>query len=138
MASMRCSFQGCAENALLFEVNLQSASRLWCGLPRIDTHHCALLDHDGSTSLRIPRRGLQSLTEYAPVETQDQDLFDHWDEMVVPMRILDSLSIQNVGFIKIDVGGHKLPVLRGGEQTIMLDRPILFIKVSGVNAGELE
>lgn len=45
---------------------------------------------------------------------------------------LDSLkttrNVEKVGFIKIDVEGHETAVLRGARQTILLDRPIMYIE----------
>lgn len=46
----------------------------------------------------------------------------------VECRTLDSLEISPVGFIKIDVEGHELNVLRGARSTIMRDRPIMYIE----------
>lgn len=46
----------------------------------------------------------------------------------VECRTLDSLEISPVGFIKIDVEGHELNVLRGARATIMRDRPIMYIE----------
>lgn len=44
---------------------------------------------------------------------------------VVQVFTLDSYAFTDVDLIKIDVEGFELYVLRGGEQTIMQDRPII-------------
>lgn len=41
---------------------------------------------------------------------------------------LDSLNLQNVSMIKIDVENHENEVLDGARQTILQNRPILFIE----------
>lgn len=41
---------------------------------------------------------------------------------------LDSMKMPRVGFIKIDVEGHEMQVLRGARQTILRDRPIMYIE----------
>ncbi len=46
----------------------------------------------------------------------------------VEVRTLDSYNFTDVGFIKIDVEGHEIDVLRGGYETIMLSRPIMYIE----------
>lgn len=46
----------------------------------------------------------------------------------VPIATLDSFGFSNVGFIKIDVEGFEEMVLRGGFETIMRDRPIMYIE----------
>lgn len=48
--------------------------------------------------------------------------------ITVECRTLDSLSIGPVGFIKIDVEGHEMNVLRGARETILRDRPIMYIE----------
>jgi len=48
------------------------------------------------------------------------------------MRTLDSFELDNVGFIKIDVEGAQLMVLKGAEETIKRNKPIMLIEI---NAG---
>ena len=46
----------------------------------------------------------------------------------VPVASLDSYEFENVGFIKIDVEGFEEMVLRGGRETILRDKPIMYIE----------
>lgn len=46
----------------------------------------------------------------------------------VPMRRLDDLQLDDVGFIKIDVEGHELAVLHGAEDTLRRNRPTLLVE----------
>lgn len=48
--------------------------------------------------------------------------------ITVPMRTLDSYEFLRTGLIKIDVEGHELEVLKGGYNTIMSLRPIMYIE----------
>ena len=50
------------------------------------------------------------------------------EEISVPTRRLDSYNLGMIGFIKIDVEGHKLKVLKGAEATLRRDRPNLLIE----------
>jgi FkbM family methyltransferase len=43
---------------------------------------------------------------------------------------IGKLDLKRISFIKIDVDGHELPVLRGGIQTIMRFRPTILIELS--------
>ena len=46
----------------------------------------------------------------------------------VEVRTLDSFNFQNVGFMKIDVEGFEEQVLRGGRETILRDKPVMYIE----------
>jgi FkbM family methyltransferase len=46
----------------------------------------------------------------------------------VPVVRVDDLELNNVGFIKIDVEGFEEMVLRGAAETILRDKPIMYIE----------
>ena len=46
----------------------------------------------------------------------------------VKIDTIDNLKLEDVGFIKIDVEGHELEVLKGAEQTIRHWKPIMYIE----------
>jgi FkbM family methyltransferase len=48
---------------------------------------------------------------------------------VVELRTLDSFSFSNVSFVKIDVQGSELAVLRGATRTLATHRPLLFVEI---------
>ena len=56
-------------------------------------------------------------------------------EKKVPVIPLDQMSIENVGFIKLDVEGHEVNALNGAMRTLLAYRPIV---VCEVNVGALE
>ncbi|MFJ9035956.1 FkbM family methyltransferase [Streptomyces sp. NPDC102406] len=47
----------------------------------------------------------------------------------VPCVTLDELALHDVDFIKIDVDGAELPVLRGAHTLLSRDRPALFVEL---------
>lgn len=47
---------------------------------------------------------------------------------MAPMRRLDDMDLGPIDFIKIDVEGGELAVIRGGEDTIRRDRPVLIVE----------
>jgi FkbM family methyltransferase len=49
--------------------------------------------------------------------------------ITVDCAILNNIVLtERIGFIKIDVEGHEVAVLRGGRERIMRDRPIMYIE----------
>jgi FkbM family methyltransferase len=53
------------------------------------------------------------------------------------LRTLDSLHLKNISFIKIDVEGYELNLLKGGYETIKNNRPVIFIERTITNYEEL-
>lgn len=46
----------------------------------------------------------------------------------IPMRLLDSFALRDVDFIKVDCEGYELPILRGGEETLLINRPCVIVE----------
>jgi FkbM family methyltransferase len=96
--------------------------------PNVTVHDLALSDHAGTAELKIPldhgRRayGLATLEARPPA--------DEWTICPVPLARLDDVlgADIEVGFLKVDVEGHELAVLRGAEQLIRRCRPTLLVE----------
>lgn len=54
-------------------------------------------------------------------------------EVRVPMLRLDDFELSEVGFIKIDVEGHELAVLKGAEVTIRGTKPNILLEMEERN-----
>lgn len=52
----------------------------------------------------------------------------HDASLDVDLITLDSLSLRDVGFVKVDVEGHEIAALRGARDTILRERPLLMIE----------
>ncbi len=83
---------------------------------KITKYNNALSSRDGYTDyfIRDPKDGGGN-----GISKFDYDNIHRTNTIKVPMKTLDSFGISNVNFIKIDVEGHELDVLKGGVQTIM-------------------
>lgn len=75
----------------------------------------------------VPLVGWASL---APGNCPDTD--EHLTRHVEVIT-LDSLGLTGISFIKIDVEGHELEVLRGGEKTLAANQPVLLIEIKDRN-----
>jgi FkbM family methyltransferase len=88
----------------------------------------ALSDTQGEAKLRILEKDLGRSTIESENSLEDPDGSARY-EVAVPMRRLDDYALESVGFIKIDVEGHELAVLRGGLATIRRCFPTLLIEI---------
>jgi len=84
----------------------------------------AASDRPGTARLWLPPddagdRGVSSLIQ--------RDIHSH--ALDVPCVTLDELGLHDVDFIKIDVDGNELAVLRGATAVLARDRPALFVEL---------
>lgn len=77
-------------------------------------HPCALGDRDGSVGFE----GEQGSTGGTHVAGDGDG----------PLRMLDTFGLKDVDFLKVDVEGYELFLVKGGEQTIRTNRPCIIIE----------
>jgi FkbM family methyltransferase len=87
----------------------------------------ALSDHSGTATLRILVKDLGRSTIENDNRLDDEDGSAR-SEFQVAMRSLDDYGLSQVGFIKIDVEGHELAVLRGARATIEREKPSILVE----------
>jgi FkbM family methyltransferase len=113
---------------IAFECNARSAQRLRdnCALNDVymTIHPVAVTDRIGTAIFthnpRLPLTSGGSL-ERVPANKASE---------AVPCATLDSLIDEPVSFIKIDVEGHELAVLRGAERVIAENRPAMVLEAN--------
>ena len=85
----------------------------------------ALGNNDGPVEIKIPhhRKGWSSNgASLASKEIDDGKIIN------IQCRKLDSLNIENIGLIKIDVEGFEIEVIRGAKETILKNKPVMIIE----------
>lgn len=102
-------------------------------LNNVRVHEIALSDQAGTARLLVPSddalaRLASSDAADVPDAVQAQPELGTTKELPVKTLTLDSFGLLDVGFLKIDVEGHELAVLRGADETIATNRPIVFIE----------
>lgn len=101
---------------IVFEQTKKLAARF----NNVDARNKALTDFVGEATFYVDGRRLSN--------SSLQRLVDG-PAITVAASTLDDEEIDDVGFLKIDVEGVELRVLRGGEKTIGRDRPVCMVEV---------
>lgn len=55
-------------------------------------------------------------------------LIEHGQGAKINLKTIDSLKLERLDFIKIDVEGHEYNALKGGEETIKKHKPVIFFE----------
>ncbi len=108
------------------------------GLRQVRLHRLALADRQGELRLVLPRRRLR-VRGRAYLWDGDGDPHAYPDEFRgvdtyrVPVTSLDALAarlaLPRLDFVKADVEGAELRLLRGAEATIARHRPVLLVEI---------
>lgn len=99
---------------------------------RIDLRARALSDSEGEAVLSIPVQDGVRVVGQATL----RDVGAGADEHRVPVTVLDKETMPGrVSFMKIDVEGHELALLRGARALLTKDRPTLLVEVEVRHAG---
>lgn len=112
-----------------FEPNPKIFPILQAGAAKnVVTHSIALSDQTGSAEFRIPRNRKGNYSNQGG-SLSIAKVADNYGRVAVDAVKLDDLDIKGVGFIKIDVEGFELQVLKGAEETVRRDRPVMIIEI---------
>jgi FkbM family methyltransferase len=91
-------------------------------------HQVALSDNCGKAVLHVPYADFGPITTRSSLE-DDVDVDLSHRDIEVNVATLDSFGLSDIAFLKIDVEGHELSVLRGASETIMRSGPNLLVEV---------
>jgi FkbM family methyltransferase len=99
----------------------------------------AVSDRAGTTTLRVPVASGIAMDALSSIEAKNHfdserratEFVTHTVETVTLDQILlgPSRTGDRVGFINIDAEGHEFAVLRGGEATLTVHRPVLLVEL---------
>lgn len=88
----------------------------------------ALSDQSGEAVLMVPHSAAGYSNQGASLSADKLNGQDFGGVTVQTLR-LDDAGVDNVGFIKIDVEGFEMQVLKGAEATLRRDRPNLVVEI---------
>jgi FkbM family methyltransferase len=119
-----------ARRVIAYEPNPQLADRLARILPDVKVRCAAVSDRVGTLILRTPVISGRPAHERAGVSTRFERSIQVFNEITVPALRIDDEPTGDIGFIKIDVEQHELPVLRGALTKIGEHRPSIMAEVT--------
>lgn len=112
-------------SVIAVEASPDKSEKLLRKFPKIELHQCAVGDRDGEVTFFVntDQSGYNTLGKPENFDA------DKYIEITVPIRRLDDLVLsENIDVIKIDVEGAELGVIRGGEQVISKNRPVIMFE----------
>jgi FkbM family methyltransferase len=88
----------------------------------------AASDHAGSTTMHIPVVDGNQVPAHASIHPHSGQSYRSFETTLVRLDDLD-LSERPISFVKIDVEGHELQVLKGAADLIRKHRPVLLVEI---------
>jgi FkbM family methyltransferase len=95
----------------------------------IELIHCGLSSSAGTARFYVPVSGGVAQTGWASLYRDNLPGAEKLIERDVRVAPLDDFKISAVDFIKIDVEGHEIEVLKGAAATIEASRPIVLVEL---------
>ncbi len=121
-----------------FEINPDLAAPILQYNPgNIALYSCGLSSASGSAKLYIPIAHGMAQEGWASLYRENLPEAQSFVEKDVEVKPLDEFGLTHVDFIKIDVEGHEIEVVKGGATTIEQSRPVLLIEVKDQNLPAL-
>ena len=104
------------------------------GLKNVLLHNVAISDRDGDVMMEVPTFVGGGEDYYEARIVSPEKASRSLRHFTVPTESLDAFVNRvggKIGFLKIDVEGHELNVIRGGSHVLANVRPTLLIEVTG-------
>ena len=100
---------------------------------RVELHQAALSSTSGEFAFFIP----DGAAGWASLHREHMPPGANVKEIRVPAMTLDSLELEDVCLLKIDVEGHEYEVLKGADATLKRCRPTVIMETRDQRAAEL-
>ena len=121
-------------NPLLFPYLEKNLKKI---ISNIKLYNLALSNHSGVTELKLPLRSksifqdnIEELFQLGAATMHPNNKIKNYKKVTIKMKKLDDIKIDNkIGFIKIDVEGHELEVIKGAKKYIEKHKPVLLVEI---------
>jgi len=97
----------------------------------VTIHPCGLSSQFGRAKLRFDfnNTGVGTIEAANTLSPEKNSGIKKIDECDVEIKRLDAFDFENLDFIKIDVEGHELAVLQGGQRLLEIHRPTILVEI---------
>lgn len=130
---------GIFDKVYAFEINEGVAADLVAYHSRkVEVIHSGLSSGTAELTLYIPVSKGVPLLGWASLRPGNCPDAETHITKTVNVRPLDSFSFTEVAFIKIDVEGHEVEVLKGAEKTITANQPVVLVEVKAANSAAVD
>ena len=121
-------------NPIIFKSLKKNLKKL---IKNVVFYNLALSDQNKDVKLKIPIRNSKSNKnnpeEYYKLGTatiHEKNKIKNYENFIIKSLKLDDINLKNkISFIKIDVEGHEIPVIKGGIKTILKNKPVLLVEI---------
>ena len=121
-------------NPILFENIDKNLKKI---IKNINFHNCALSDKNDLVTLKIPirnkdynKKNYEEYFQMGKASIHKKNKIGQFESFNIQSKKLDSFNFSNkISFIKIDVEGHEKEVIKGSENTIRTNKPILLVEI---------
>ena len=109
-------------------------------MTRIKIYNLALSDQNKKKILQIPLYKNMILDGWATLERKNhsENNFNKFKKIRIKTKKLDDFHFKNISFIKIDVEGHELSLLRGAKKFFKLNKPNCLIEIKKNNLSKVK
>ncbi len=106
-------------------------------IKNIKLYNIALSDKEDLVSLKVPirnknynKKNYEEYFQMGKASIHVDNVMDGIESFDVKTKKLDSFNFENkISFIKIDVEGHEMEVIKGSENIIKKNKPILLVEI---------
>jgi FkbM family methyltransferase len=126
------------ENVHSFEINPNLSHLLnKSQIKNVRVYKYGLSSEPGVAQFYIPKVDGQKLVGWGSLDKTNCPNAEELIEIKVQLATLDSFELQNISFIKIDVEGHEVEVLKGAMNTIHESRPTMLVEIKEKNEPDM-
>ncbi len=121
-------------NPIIFEYINKNLKKI---INNIFLYNYALSNKNQVIDLKVPirndkynRENFEEFYELGRATIHQENTFKRYEKFQITSKKIDEFNFKNnISFIKIDVEGHELEVIKGGEKIISKNKPILLVEI---------